>query len=43
MDSCYEIAMGGTAVGTGINSIEGFGEKANSGNIQTYGPTFSYG
>ena len=28
MDSCYEIAMGGTAVGTGINSIEGFGEKA---------------
>jgi len=28
MDSCYELAMGGTAVGTGINSIEGFGEKA---------------
>ena len=28
MDSCYEMAMGGTAVGTGINSIEGFGEKA---------------
>ena len=28
MDSCYEIAMGGTAVGTGINSIEVFGEKA---------------
>ena len=27
MDSCYELAMGGTAVGTGINSIEGFGEK----------------
>ena len=27
MDSCYEMAMGGTAVGTGINSIEGFGEK----------------
>ena len=27
MDSCYEIAMGGTAVGTGINSTEGFGEK----------------
>ena len=28
MDSCYEMAMGGTAVGTGINSMEGFGEKA---------------
>ena len=28
IDSCYEMAMGGTAVGTGINSIEGFGEKA---------------
>jgi len=28
LDSCYEIAMGGTAVGTGINSIAGFGEKA---------------
>jgi len=28
MDSCYEMAMGGTAVGTGINSTEGFGEKA---------------
>ncbi|CUV09696.1 Fumarate hydratase class II [hydrothermal vent metagenome] len=27
MDSCYELAMGGTAVGTGINSTEGFGEK----------------
>ena len=27
MDSCYELAMGGTAVGTGINSMEGFGEK----------------
>ena len=27
LDSCYELAMGGTAVGTGINSIEGFGEK----------------
>jgi len=23
---CYELAMGGTAVGTGINSTEGFGE-----------------
>jgi len=23
---CYELAMGGTAVGTGINSVEGFGE-----------------
>jgi fumarate hydratase class II len=30
MDSCYEMAMGGTAVGTGINSTEGFGEKAAS-------------
>ena len=28
MDSCYEMAMGGTAVGTGINSMEGFGEKS---------------
>jgi len=28
LDSCYEMAMGGTAVGTGINSMEGFGEKA---------------
>ena len=28
LDSCYEMAMGGTAVGTGINSIAGFGEKA---------------
>ena len=25
LDNCYELAMGGTAVGTGINSIEGFG------------------
>ena len=24
---CYELAMGGTAVGTGINSFEGFGEQ----------------
>ena len=28
IENCYEMAMGGTAVGTGINSIEGFGEKA---------------
>ena len=27
LESCYEMAMGGTAVGTGINSTEGFGEK----------------
>ena len=27
MDSCYEMAMGGTAVGTGINSTDRFGEK----------------
>ena len=26
LDHCYELAMGGTAVGTGINSVEGFGE-----------------
>ena len=26
LESCYELAMGGTAVGTGINSFEGFGE-----------------
>ncbi|SUZ84193.1 uncharacterized protein METZ01_LOCUS37047, partial [marine metagenome] len=25
LDHCYELAMGGTAVGTGINSLEGFG------------------
>ncbi|HIA22999.1 MAG TPA: class II fumarate hydratase [Candidatus Marinimicrobia bacterium] len=25
---CYELAMGGTAVGTGINSVAGFGEAA---------------
>jgi fumarate hydratase class II len=25
LDYCYELAMGGTAVGTGINSVEGFG------------------
>lgn len=24
---CYELAMGGTAVGTGINSVAGFGER----------------
>ncbi len=28
LDHCYELAMGGTAVGTGINSFDGFGEKA---------------
>ena len=27
LDDCYELAMGGTAVGTGINSFEGFGEQ----------------
>ena len=27
LDHCYELAMGGTAVGTGINSFEGFGEQ----------------
>ena len=26
LESCYELAMGGTAVGTGINSFEGFEE-----------------
>jgi|TARA_Y100000310_G_scaffold345789_1_gene469972 fumarate hydratase class II len=26
LDHCHELAMGGTAVGTGINSFEGFGE-----------------
>jgi fumarate hydratase class II len=25
LDHCYEVATGGTAVGTGINSVEGFG------------------
>ena len=28
LDHCYELAMGGTAVGTGINSVAGFGEMA---------------
>ena len=27
IDYCYELAMGGTAVGTGINSVSGFGEE----------------
>ncbi len=27
LDHCYELAMGGTAVGTGINSFEGFAEQ----------------
>jgi len=26
LESCYELAMGGTAVGTGINSFDGFGQ-----------------
>ena len=30
LDHCYELAMGGTAVGTGINSLEGFGESSAS-------------
>ena len=29
LDHCYELAVGGTAVGTGINSPEGFGEKVS--------------
>jgi len=28
IEHCYELAMGGTAVGTGINSLAGFGEAA---------------
>ncbi|RPH02823.1 MAG: class II fumarate hydratase [bacterium TMED46] len=28
LENCYELAMGGTAVGTGINSLEGFAEAA---------------
>jgi fumarate hydratase class II len=28
LDHCYELAMGGTAVGTGINSVTGFSEAA---------------
>ena len=28
LENCHELAMGGTAVGTGINSIEGFAEMA---------------
>ena len=30
LDSCYELAMGGTAVGTGINSFDGFAESTAS-------------
>ncbi len=30
LEHCYELAMGGTAVGTGINSPEGFGESSAS-------------
>ncbi len=29
LDHCFELAVGGTAVGTGINSIEGFGEAVS--------------
>ena len=29
LDHCYELAVGGTAVGTGINSLEGFGESVS--------------
>ena len=28
LDHCYELAMGGTAVGTGINTFEGYAEAA---------------
>jgi fumarate hydratase class II len=28
LDNCYELAMGGTAVGTGINSLEGFDDAS---------------
>ena len=28
LKSCYELAIGGTAVGTGINSFEGYAEAA---------------
>ena len=30
LESCYELAMGGTAVGTGINSFDGFAESTAS-------------
>ena len=30
LDHCFELAVGGTAVGTGINSIEGFGETVSN-------------
>ena len=30
LDHCFELAVGGTAVGTGINSIEGFGEAVSN-------------
>ncbi len=30
LDHCFELAVGGTAVGTGINSTEGFGESVSN-------------
>ncbi len=30
LDHCHELAVGGTAVGTGINSLEGFGESVSA-------------
>jgi fumarate hydratase class II len=29
LKNCYELAAGGTAVGTGINAIDGFGEEVS--------------
>ena len=40
LDSCYELAMGGTAVGTGINTFDGFAESIASEISTLTGLTF---
>lgn len=40
LDSCYELAMGGTAVGTGINTFDGFSESIASEISTLTGLTF---
>ena len=40
LDHCYELAMGGTAVGTGINSFEGFGKQVANENSNLTGLPF---
>ena len=40
LDHCYELAMGGTAVGTGINSVEGFGMAVSKETAEITGLPF---